>query len=94
MLWVLVAEDRTDAGSLRADTRDAHLAWIARTREHVVRAGPLLSDDGDTMLGSHIVADFPDRAAVEAWAAEDPYARAGLFVSVRITAWKETVSPG
>ena len=94
MLWVLIAEDRADAGPLRAETREAHLEWVASHREHIVRAGPFLADDGETMIGSLLVLDFPDRDAVESWAADDPYARAGLFSSVRISAWRETVSPG
>ena len=94
MRRVVIADDRPDAGSLRADTREAHLEWIASHRDHVVRAGPFLADDGATMVGSLLVVDFPDREAVESWAADDPYSRAGLFSSVRIRAWKETVSPG
>ena len=93
MHWVLLAEDRADAGTIRADTRTDHLEWIAGSIDHVVRAGPFLADDGETMLGSLLIIDFPDRAAAEAWAAEDPYAKAGLFESVTITAWKQTVGP-
>jgi uncharacterized protein YciI len=89
--WVVLAHDRADAGTIRADTRDAHLAWIAESGDRVVRAGPFLSDDGGHMLGSLLIVEFPDRAGAEAWAADDPYARAGLFESVTITAWKQTV---
>ena len=91
MRWVVLAHDRLDAGTTRADTRERHLAWITGSGDHVVRAGPFLSDDGERMLGSLLIVDFPDRAAVEAWAAEDPYVHAGLFESVTITAWKQTV---
>jgi uncharacterized protein YciI len=91
MQWNLSAKDRPDSGDIRTANRSAHLEWIAGSEDHVVRGGPYLSDDGETMLGSLILVDFPDRASVEAWAAEDPYARAGLFESVTITAWKKTV---
>jgi hypothetical protein len=93
MHWVLLANDRADAGTIRADTRAVHLDWIAGSSDHVVRAGPFLSDDGESMLGSLLIIDFPDRKAAEAWAADDPYAKAGLFESVTITAWKQTVGP-
>ena len=31
------------------------------------------------------------RAAAEDWAANDPYAKAGLFDSVEIRAWKQVI---
>jgi uncharacterized protein YciI len=35
--------------------------------------------------------DFPDRRAAVAFAADDPYARAGLFASVAVTAWRQVL---
>lgn len=93
MYWLVVAHDRPDAGPLRAETRGAHLEYLEATRDRVVRAGPLLTDDGATMQGSMLILDAPDRAAAEAWCAADPYAEAGLFSSVTVTAWREVVSP-
>jgi len=94
MLWILLAEDRSDRGHLRIENRDAHLAWLADSADHVVRAGPFLTDDGSAMTGSMLVLDFPDRASVEEWAAGDPYLAAGLFQSVTIKQWKEVIKPG
>ncbi|EFG9941320.1 hypothetical protein BL470_005420, partial [Escherichia coli] len=37
--------------------------------------------------GSLVVIDVADRSAAEAFAANDPYARAGLFESVEIKPW-------
>jgi len=53
-------------------------------------AGPFLDPQGN-MTGSLIVLDVPDLAAAEAWAAADPYARAGLFESVAIREWKKVI---
>jgi len=93
MLWVLTAVDHAKRGHLRSENRDDHLAWLAGSTDRVVRAGPLVSDDGSTMTGSMLVLDFPDRDSVEAWAAGDPYRAAGLFESVSIKAWKEAIRP-
>lgn len=93
MLWVLIAEDRSDRGHLRVENRYAHLAWLAESVDVVVRAGPFVSDDGSAMTGSMLVLDFPDRESVETWAAGDPYRSAGLFESVSIKAWKEVIPP-
>jgi uncharacterized protein YciI len=47
-------------------------------------AGPLLADDGETMIGSLFVIEAEDAAAVERFRAADPYVRAGLFDRVEV----------
>jgi len=69
--------------------REAHLAYIGETGV-VAQAGPFLDTDGQ-MCGSLVVLDVPDMDAARAWAANDPYARAGLFSDVRIEAWKKVI---
>ena len=88
-LFALVCLDRPGHAEVRRDTRDAHLAYVADTGV-VAQAGPFLDDD-DGMIGSLIVLDVADRGAAEAWAAADPYARAGLFESVAVHRWKKVV---
>jgi uncharacterized protein len=82
--------DKADAGSLRADTRPAHLDWMAAQLDAISIAGPLL-DEKDAPLGSLLIVEGLDREAVAALLAEDPYAKAGLFASVEITPWKWVV---
>ena len=43
------------------------------------------------MCGSLVILDVADMAAAEAWAAGDPYAKAGLFSDVELTAWKKVI---
>ena len=85
MHFVIHAIDRTDAGSLRVRTRPAHLDYLGGF--DVTFGGPMLDDDG-AMCGSLIVVQAEDRAAAEAFAAGDPYALAGMFETVTITAMK------
>ncbi|MGY6411883.1 MAG: YciI family protein [Alkalilacustris sp.] len=87
--FALICLDKPDAQALRKDTREAHLAYVAETGV-VTQAGPFL-DDGEAMIGSLIILDVSDRSAAEAWAAADPYARAGLFASVTIHRWKKVI---
>ncbi len=87
-LFAIVARDRTDAGSLRADTRPRHLPHLEAIVERIVIAGPTLDESG-APTGSIIVADFSDLATAEAFAAADPYAQAGLFASVAVTAYRQ-----
>ena len=51
----------------------------------------LFLDDDGGMIGSLVVLDVADRAAAEAWAAGDPYARAGLFARVEIRRWNKVI---
>jgi uncharacterized protein YciI len=71
------------------DNREAHLAYIAETGV-VEMAGPVLDDDGQ-MCGSLIVLEVANLAAAQAWADNDPYAKAGLFSSVILQAWKKVI---
>ena len=88
-LYALICTDRPDGLETRKATREAHLAYVRETGA-VALAGPLLDKAGE-MAGSLIVLDLPDRAAAEAWAAADPYARAGLFAEVRLQEWRKVI---
>lgn len=79
MIYVLMLFDRPDAGDLRQRVRPEHKAYLAQAASHIAFAGPLLADDGRTMIGSLLAIDFVDRPAVDAWLAEEPFTRAGLY---------------
>ena len=82
--------DKPDSADLRAATRADHLRHIASVTDSVLVAGPLLGLDG-VPIGSLLIIDFADRKAAIQFAADDPYALAGLFASVAVTAWKMVV---
>ncbi|CUH45278.1 MULTISPECIES: YciI family protein [Ruegeria] len=88
MLIALIARDKDGALQTRLDNRAAHLAYIEETGV-VAQAGPLL--DGDAMIGSLIILEVEDMAAAQNWADNDPYAKAGLFQSVDLIAWKKVI---
>lgn len=75
---------------LRSSTRADHLAYIQANIARVVVAGPLL-DDNEQPIGSMLIMNFADRKAAVSFAAADPYAQAGLFASVAVTAWRQVV---
>ena len=83
MLFVLYCRDKADSAALRQANRPAHLEF-ARAQTSIKMAGPLLSDDGEAMLGSMFVIDAVDLAAARAFNSADPYTRAGLWGSVAI----------
>jgi uncharacterized protein YciI len=89
MRFALICLDRPNALQTRVDNRAAHLDHI-RTTGVVEQAGPFIDAAGQ-MCGSLIVLDVPSKAEADAWAAADPYAKAGLFQSVMIQEWKKVI---
>lgn len=94
MLFVLYCVDKPDHGHVRAANRPAHLEFIRSQTDKVLIGGPMLTEDGSGMIGSMAVLDVPDRAAAEAFARDDPYARAGLFESVVIRRYRKVFPEG
>ena len=85
MLYIIYQLDKPDTKALRERTRDAHLAYLDRHRDILVLGGALLEDEGSARLGSVLVINVPSREAAEAFSAEEPFRKAGLFKSVAIT---------
>ena len=89
MRIALITRDKPKHLKVRLDNREAHLAYIKKTGV-VEMAGPFLDDSGQ-MSGSLIILDVEDIAVAEAWAAQDPYSKANLFESVKITQWNKLI---
>jgi uncharacterized protein YciI len=89
MRFALVCLDKPNALQTRVENRAAHLAHIEASGV-VEQAGPFIDAAGQ-MCGSLIILGVATRAEAEAWAAADPYAKAGLFSSVMIQEWKRVV---
>jgi uncharacterized protein YciI len=85
MLYVVYMEDGPRSGEIRAAEREAHLACLDQHKDILVLGGALLADDGTTRIGSMLVLNVPGREVAEAFSVKEPFRRAGLFASVRIT---------
>ncbi|MBF0250446.1 MAG: YciI family protein [Alphaproteobacteria bacterium] len=93
MLFAFFCTDHPNRLDVRLANRPAHVDHLRSQGDKLLFAGPTLADDGETMNGSLVVLDLADRAEAEAFAANDPYARAGLFQSVVIRPWKKVLPP-
>jgi len=89
-LFALMCLDKPNALEVRLGAREAHLAYVRERLDQVKLAGPLL-DDQEQMAGSLLILDVADRAAAEAFNANDPYTLAGLWGSVEIRAFKASI---
>ncbi|HXQ10261.1 MAG TPA: YciI family protein [Caulobacteraceae bacterium] len=82
--------DRAGSAGLRTGARPAHLAYLD-ANPGVVRLAGLYMDDDGASIGSMFIMEGEDRAAVEAFAAKDPYFQAGLFGAVEIRPWRVVI---
>ncbi len=89
MPYAILTRDKPDRGHLRTETRAEHVAWLDAKKDILLAAGALIDDDGTGGHGGVLIIDADDRAAAEAFIAEDPFTKAGLFESVTVTRWRK-----
>jgi len=87
MQFLLIAYDGTDPGAFerRMRVRPEHFDKIAvlKKRGEFLLGGAILDDKGQ-MIGSMIVYDFPDRAALDRRLKEEPYIINGVWEKIEI----------
>lgn len=98
MLYAIIAEDVPGALPRRLQARAAHLERLKALQDagRLVMAGPHPAIDSEDpgpagFSGSLIVAEFASREAAVAWAAEDPYATAGVYGRVTVKPFRKVL---
>ncbi len=89
MPYAIQTKDKPDHGNLRAELRDAHLAFLNANLDKLLAAGAVIDDDGTGGHGGILIVDTDDRVEAEAFAADDPFTKAGLFESLTVTRWRK-----
>ncbi|MEO6278661.1 YciI family protein [Roseateles sp.] len=92
--WTLFAvrfHDKAGAGELRRELLQAHLEWVAAHADTLRAAGSLRESPGATPVGGLWVVRAPDKAAVEALIATDPFTTGGLRAGWDIFYWSKAV---
>jgi uncharacterized protein len=88
MLFAIHAVDRAGALPTRLAHYDAHKAFLSDTSRFgikIVMSGPLVADDGQTMIGSLFLVEASTRTEVESFHHADPFFAAGIWEKVTIT---------
>lgn len=93
-LFIVNARDKANALDVRMANRPAHLEWARTASAQICVAGPVFADDGETFAGSTFIVDMESLDAVKAWAADDPYTKAGLFEAVEIKPFAWLIGDG
>ena len=90
--WIVRGMLKLDGGiEARAGAMDPHLDDLRASRDRIRFAGPLFTGDGETPTVSMTLLDAPDRAAAEAWLAQEPYNKAGAFGETTFTRWSSSM---
>lgn len=88
--YILTCFDVPGGLDKRTAVRPEHLDYLASQKDILRLAGPLLDDD-DQPIGSMLLVETADREGAARFAADDPYAKAGLFESFTIRAWRKSI---
>ena len=83
MQFIVKAYDGEGMLEKRMEVRPRHLEGMKALGKQVICAGGLLDDEG-RMKGSALVMEFPDRAALDAYLAAEPYVTAGVWQKIEI----------
>ena len=85
MLFAFLCTDKPGHLNVRMENRPPHVEWLngLDTDGTLKIAGPFLDSDGKPN-GSLVIVQADDLEAATALAAQDPYAKAGLFEKVEI----------
>jgi uncharacterized protein YciI len=84
MKFVIHCLDHPDALPTRLANYEAHKAYLASASIATVISGPLVADDGVTMIGSMFIVEAASREDVLAFNEADPFRRAGVWAKVEI----------
>jgi uncharacterized protein YciI len=91
MQFLLIAFDGTDPEALdrRMKVRPDHLENVAdlKKKGKFILGGAILDDDGK-MIGSMIVYDFPDRAALDECLQAEPYVTGDVWRKIDIRPYR------
>ena len=83
MQFIIKAYDGEGMLEKRMAVRPRHLEGMAELGSHVICAGGLLDRDGK-MKGSVLVMDFPGKAELDAYLANEPYVQEHVWEKIEV----------
>jgi hypothetical protein len=89
--FVIHALDKPDALPIRLANYEAHKSYLAKAKIKTLISGPLVADDGHTMIGSCFVVEADTKEEVIAFNDADPFKAVGLWAQVQINPFLKRV---
>ena len=90
MAYLITCKDKENSIELRLSTREEHIKYLKKIKKKLILAGPIL-DKNDNPVGTVLIVDFDELAAVKKFLYDDPYSKVNLFQEVEITRFKKVI---
>ena len=91
MHFIIHCLDRPDALPVRLSHYGAHNAYLAQASIKMLVSGPLLGDDGQTVIGSLLLVEADTKDQVLWFHRNDPLYQAGIWERVEIYPFSKRV---
>lgn len=91
MHFILFGIDKPGVAEKRAEVMSAHVKYLDSSPIKNVMSGPLVSDDGESIVGSFYLVDVENRKVIEDFMKDDPLAKADIWETVEIRAFNKRV---
>jgi uncharacterized protein YciI len=94
-LFAVTCTDAPNSLPKRLEVRPRHVVRLNLLNEQgrIILAGPCPKNADDPSEGCHgslLVLDFPDRASLDAWLAEEPFVLEGVYAHVDVKPFIKT----
>ena len=89
MPYAIITQDKPNQLELRNAVRTEHLEYLVANQDKLLAAGAMIEDDGSGGRGGILIVNTDDRAEAEAFIANDPFTKAGLFEKITVTRWRK-----
>lgn len=98
-LFVLTCTDHEGSLEKRLATRPQHLARLEQLNAEgrLIVAGAMPKDPSDPQAGfygSTIIVDFESRDALDAWIADEPFLKEGIYASIDVKPFNKAFPQG
>jgi uncharacterized protein YciI len=88
--WAIYCWDKPGMAEVRRALLPEQKAYVSGCGERVIGYGHFVSDDGRETLGTSFFMQLDDRAAADAFIANEPLNKAALFARVEIHRWSNS----
>jgi uncharacterized protein YciI len=89
--YFFYCRDNPGMAATRRRTVEAHWSFMDAYASDMIARGPTLAEDGETPTGSLHIVDLPDAEAARVFAYEEPNYKAGVYGSVMMRRWRNTL---
>ena len=91
MHFIIFGIDNPGVTEKRAEVMPAHVEYLKASSIKNIMSGPLVSDDGESVVGSFYLIDAENRQAVKEFQKDDPLVQAGIWETVEVRAFNKRV---